>query len=474
MLERAARELWYRGGQDRWLSASALALAAGGLGWALQKTNGTLSKDAIWVVTGVLALTCLAIAAPNWRALERWGDRPVILVVAGWLAWGLTTQFTAPPGMYLHQADWFSHHERATVAVLACGMALAVRPALGWITIPAMLVAHFWLGLWLLKASPSPIIDVYVFHQGAIEALKQGVSPWSITFPNIYGHTLWYGEGFADNARVLAGFPYPPLQLLQAFAAHALAGDYRYGHLAAMTLSGALLAYARPGRLGVAAAMLLLFTPRGMFVLEQGWTEAVVVFLFAALVFVACRVPRALPWTLGLLVAVKQYLPLMLPLAFLQLGGPEVKPRLRMLGIAVAVAAALTVPFFLWDPNGFLRSVVIWQTKQPFRVEALSYVAWTAQNGQPVLPLWLNVAVVPVAWALAMWRAPRTPAGLATTSALLFTLFVVFAKQAFCNYYYLVLGTLCCALAAVAPEEGPGVPEGTGGGWFRWAGPKRL
>jgi uncharacterized membrane protein len=203
-----------------------------------------------------------------------------------------------------------------------------------------------------------------------------------------------------------------------------------------------------------------------MFVLEQGWTEPVVVCLLAATVFFACRHPRVLPWTLGLLLAVKQYAPLIFPLAMLQLGGPGLKSRLRMGLIAVGVAAVITVPFFLWDPSGFLRAVLIWQTKQPFRADALSYVAATVENGQPVLPLWLNLAVVPLAWVVAAWRAPRTPAGLGMASALLFLLFVAFAKQAFCNYYFLVLGCLCCALAVLAPDkERDGwapTPTGTG------------
>jgi hypothetical protein len=450
-----AEKLWHRGGQDRWLSASALAIAAGILGWTLQQTNGTLSFITIRTVTAVLGLVVLALCAPNIKAVEKWGDTPVILFVVAGLVYALGTQFTGPPGVYLRQADWVDHHQRAAVAVLACGMALAVRPALGWLTVPLMLAAHFALGLWLIRASPSPHIDVFYFHTHSFEAIAKGISPWSITFPNIYGHTTWYGAGFADNARILAGFPYPPLQLLQAWAAHGLSGDYRYGHLLAMTMSGALMAYARPGsRLGPAAAMLLLFTPRAMFVIEQGWTEPVVVFLLSAVLFAACRSPRVLPWALGLLFAIKQYVPIMAPLVLLQLGGPSAKARLKLVGLAVALAAVITVPFFLWDPNGFLRAVLIWQTKQPFRADALSYISATMENGQPVLPLWLNLAVIPVAWVVAAWRAPRTPAGLGMASALLFLLFVVFAKQAFCNYYYLVLGCICCGLAVLKPPHG--------------------
>ena len=46
-------------------------------------------------------------------------------------------------------------------------------------------------------------------------------------------------------------------------------------------------------------------------------------------------------------------------------------------------------------------------------------------------------------------------------SALLFLFFVAFAKQAFCNYYFMVLGCLCCALAMLQPADGR-APPGTG------------
>jgi hypothetical protein len=42
----------------------------------------------------------------------------------------------------------------------------------------------------------------------------------------------------------------------------------------------------------------------------------------------------------------------------------------------------------------------------------------------------------------------RSPAGFAGSMAFCLGMFFAFNKQAFCNYYYLVLGLLCCALAA--------------------------
>src|SRR6185437_7177466 len=115
---------------------------------------------------------------------------------------------------------------------------------------------------------------------------------------------------------LLFGFPYPPLSLLLVLPGYLL-GDFRYAHLAATTLAGALIALSRPGRIATAAAALFLFTPRGFFVLEAGWTEPMAVLMLAALVFAACRAPRASPMIVGLLLVTKQYLVLAAPLVWL-------------------------------------------------------------------------------------------------------------------------------------------------------------
>jgi hypothetical protein len=53
-----------------------------------------------------------------------------------------------------------------------------------------------------------------------------------------------------------------------------------------------------------------------------------------------------------------------------------------------------------------------------------------------------------------MRRVPRTPAGFAASTALIFALFFAFNKQAFCNYYFVVFAASCCAAAlASAPLQ---------------------
>jgi hypothetical protein len=315
------------------------------------------------------------------------------------------------------------------------------------------LCVYAFLARWIITASPAPRIDVYAFHEEAFRVLSRHGNPYAVDMPNIYGHTMWYAPGFATGDHVLVGFLYPPLSLALTWLGKQ-AGDYRYASAAAVTLAGFFLARARGGRLGLVAAALLLFTPRGLFVLEQGWTEPLVVLFLAATIYSACRAPKAVPWVFGLLLAVKQYGILLFPLSVLLVEkGPFWRKWLTFATKAVATAAVVTLPGALPNLRAFVNSVVLFQGRQPFRSDALSYAAWSAVDGVPRLPGWASFAAALVALGLCLWRAPRTPAGFATSTCLVLLCFFAFAKQAFCNYYYVILAAGCCAVAALRPER---------------------
>jgi hypothetical protein len=238
-----------------------------------------------------------------------------------------------------------------------------------------------------------------------------------------------------------------------ALPGHLLTGDYRYSQLAAMTLSGALMAYSRPGPLGAFAATLFLFTPRIFFVLEQGWTEPLVLLALAATVFAASRAPKYVAVLFGLFLASKQYAFLAAPALAVLMPQPfQWKDYARTLGKSLLVALAITLPFFLWNSEAFVRSAITLQLHQPFRADALSYLAWFAQGDQH-WPTWLAFVGAAVGAALTVWRGARSPAGFAAGVALIFALFFAFNKQAFCNYYFLVIGACALGLAASRPPD---------------------
>jgi hypothetical protein len=186
----------------------------------------------------------------------------------------------------------------------------------------------------------------------------------------------------------------------------------------------------------------------------MAWTEPLLIGLLAATVFCACRYPRALPYVLGLTVAMKQYtvfilplIPLLTPLRGRQLWG--------LLWRAGATALGVSLPLIVINPKAFMWSVVELQFHQPFRMDSLSYLSWWVTQGHPPPPVWIAFAGTGLAILLALWRAPRTPAGFAASVAFVYCVFFALNKQAFANYYYFVVGALCIALAVRTPAEVP-------------------
>jgi hypothetical protein len=388
--------------------------------------------------------------------LARIDARVVLLLgIAGLLA-NLAQLYTKPPilvdSLHPKAAAAFSWRLAALSVVAGAALIRSSARSMRLLQIGALVAAHFALGMWTIHNSPNPAIDVHVFQRDAITALRHGTNPYGLTYPNIYDDVAFYGPGLAVRGRLRFGYPYFPLSLLLAMPGQLLAGDHRYAQLVALELAAVLMAFTRPNGFGAIAAVLFLTTPRIFFVLEQSWTEPFVVFGLAALVYVAVRNPRVVPWLFGVFVGLKQYLVLAIPSALLLM-----RDR-RKIGAwlirAAIVGAASMLPFILWNPRAFWKSVVVLQFHQPFRLDALSYLAWWTAGGHPPPSAAVSFVAASIAIAISLWRLPRTPAGFASAVALTLFLFFAFNKQAFCNYYFAVIGAFAVALAAcVRPED---------------------
>lgn len=421
------------------------------IGYALELDNGAYGPEPLkYLTVGLFALVAAAML-PRVARTRRSGVTPI----AGLLGLGVALQTALlvgmPPGIYVRTPFWSGHDVQFSLALVALLVGIAIcagRTAQR--VIPAILMAiHLTLAWRTLEASRSPFIDVFAWHFEAFKALALRHNPYAITMPNIYGSAHWYGAGLARGGRILVGYPYPPLSLILGWVGDRF-GDYRLSNMASTALAGAFMAYARPGRLATVAASIFWFSPRILFVLEQGWTEPQVVLFVAATVFVACRAPRLIAVPLGLLLGIKQYAIFAVPFVFMLQDRPSVRQRVRLVVEALLIAAIIVVPWVLWNARAFFDSVVAFQGKQPFRPDALSYLAWSASHhaGLPMFPLSMSFFVLVPSALIALVRIPRTPSGFATAFALVLAIFFAFAKQAFCNYYMMVIGTLCCAAAS--------------------------
>ena len=441
---------------DGMLSAIAYTFAAVALGFALQQANGEITPRAMGALSLSIAFCVLGVVSPRLAISKRLGDHPVALVLFFGVAFQITVMVTSTPGVYQDIQEiggWNPMYQSYVICAALAGAALSPLRWLRNIVVPAFLVTFFFLGSWMIAASPDPWIDVFVFQRDSIAAVRDGINPYTISFPNIYGEVApFYSPDVADPERLHFGYIYPPLGLLLTLPAQVLCGDFRFAQLLAMIGAAAFMAYARPGRIGALVAFLFLLTPRSLYILEMSWTEPFIIFFLAGIVFCACRFPRGIPYFLGLLLATKQYTVFALPAVLLLLDPLTIREAWRVTWRAGLVALVAMLPFTITALPGFWESVVALQFHQPFRADSLSFPAHIALDGGPILAVWIAFAVMIPAALLGLWRAGRTPSGFAGTVALTLFLFVAFNKQAFCNYYYFALGAMCCAIAATQLE----------------------
>jgi hypothetical protein len=311
---------------------------------------------------------------------------------------------------------------------------------------------------WIVRHSPAPHIDVFMMQKEAVAGLLRGVNPYELTFSNIYdaiGTAAFYAPSMVAGDRLNIGFHYPPLALLLAVPGELLAGDIRYSLVIALAIAGAGLTRMNPGTGGFMAAAFLLFSPRTFFVLEQGWTDCYAIGLLVMVVYCARRAPRALPVAIGLMLASKHYMVLIVPLLWLlPWGAPWSRRPWLTVGIVVLVAAMCTLPFVLWEPRAFWTSLVTVQFQLPFREDALTFPALIALLTGVRLPSAIGFIAATVATATALRCLARNAAGFAVAVALVCFSFFAFNRQAFCNYYFFVIGALCSALAACPADAG--------------------
>lgn len=372
--------------------------------------------------------------------------------------------------------DWPRMAFTALYTSASAALLLVFARRVGWLVpFVVIVVLHLLLGVWMVRSSPSPHIDVFVFQQLGGKALLSGDNPYAVTYPDIYANTAQaqdrdvYGTGLSKDGQLAFGFPYPPLSLLMSTAGYAIGNDHRYAQVAAFSLAGLLIgltarrSVADAAHLAVwapIASLLLLLTPRAFFIIGRGWTEPLVVFLLALTIFVAVRFPKVLPIALGLFLASKQYLVFAVPLAWLLVPDPrDWRATLKLIGGALLVTAVVSLPLALWDFRAFWHSMVTVQKVAPFREDALSWLVWFYQrsggNGSPP-GSWIAFAIAVPVLLLSLRYCPRTPGGFALALAAVYLPFIAFNKQAFANYYLFVLGALACALAASPPAVGHG------------------
>jgi hypothetical protein len=357
----------------------------------------------------------------------------------------------------------------------------ALAAALSWGAVLAALVAiwargrgaavAFWVTLALqgvmlaLVVHATPYLDdVPLYVTGGLHDLVHGHLPYGGSVPNPFDaqETARYlAPELVRDGRILIGFPYLPGMLLAEVPGY-LAGDYRYGHLAALLLLVVVWRRLSVDRTGRMLALLAVMSPYTARLVGAGWVEPLVMLGVGVLALAVARGWQARGvLAIAFLLASKQYVAPVV--AFLV-------PVWRRLGLRVVVAGVLlagvlTLVFLAWGPRDFWHDVVATQPLQPYRPESVSLMV-ALGNEWGVPPSWA-LTVLPLAGGVlvsALVGLRGRPGATTSAAALALGVFVtlLLSKQAFMNYYATVVAGLLTA-AIAWPRDGHGAVEGEAG-----------
>ncbi|MGI9529785.1 MAG: glycosyltransferase family 87 protein [Acidimicrobiia bacterium] len=409
-------------------------------------------------VVGIVVATAVAAVA----ALARDASLPALSQHAMRLMGSLGIAIGAVAFVTLQLDQFDLSHTGRVVALAIPGAALAVgalllvfgsRTRLGWWLLFSGHAA-FVLAVIVWPVAQGAYVDVEPMQRAGIEALLSGMNPYATMIPDPYSpaaSALLFADGLSVGGILQFGYPYPPLSLL-VIAPFDWVSDFRVASAVAALISA--LAIADMGRDAVsrrAAATFLLMTPvLGM--VRWGWNDLLIMAVAIGIVWLVYRQSRASSWMVGAMLAMKQYSFILVIPSLLILERPwTVKAIVRHFAKAGSVAVAVTIPFFLWGPDAFYRSVVGLHLRQSFRPDAITLPALfpDVYGSLPkVVLIAIPLVVLGVVSVAMLLRTPTGAQGFALGSSLALLATFLVSKQAFGNYYVVALGLLCAAGAA--------------------------
>jgi hypothetical protein len=285
-----------------------------------------------------------------------------------------------------------------------------------------------------------PRIDVWDILQDVANGLLHHQNPYDMRFPNV------------PAGETATCFNYLPSTFLITAPSAWLFGDVRWVEAGCLLGSAALSGWHVGRRRGLPLALLVAGLPGTLLVVQQAWTEPM---LLVLLCVAAVAVDRGRWWlavvAVGVALANKQHAVVLLPFLLLHKGFGS-----RRTLIAGAVGASVSLPWVLMDPARFKTCVADFYLDERAPTMSVSVWRWLPAGwGLPVLLL--GTAAVTV---LALRRCPRGGAGMLLGCGMVLLTFDLLNKQTFLNQWWLAASLLLAGMAMAARLGEPFGQEG--------------
>ena len=376
----------------------------------------------------LVAFGCLALGVslllPRARAsYDVLVPQLAILTLVGWQ--GLT--LVRAPLIYGHgHALSDTKYLSIALSLFAAAAVLTTARVSDWWW--RLLVVSFAVGaIATIRASPRPSIDVWYLVQHASDCVLRGCDPYTLNTPQ------------APGLRI--GFPYLPMTAVLLAPFRLVLHDIRYGEALAIVVAAVLLRRCGTRRT-LRLSPLLLCVPGLFFQVEQAWTESLLLVLLIGAGAVSLR-----GWVssgrwiaagvlLGLALATKQHMWLLLPVAAVTLG-------VRTTVMSAATGAVLILPWFLANPAAFWHRTVTDFLDIAPRADALTLWLHERSGSHTALA----IVVLVVAYALVWLSCRGVPHRFMLGGATVLAGFDLMNKQSFYNQWVLVTWLLIAAAA---------------------------
>ncbi len=412
------------------------------LGMGVFENGGLFSVFALlWMTLGFVSLLLAALGYLRKMQIPVAPPSGSMLVCA--LLFFLYIRMFQLPNAFIDQNSSFALVFYVTycllIVLLCCAFFFVPRAnTLTWLALAAGFAIALVLRGWLLPASPAPQIDVFSAATYAMQRFfASGKSPY-----------------LPDGSGIIP-FYYPPSNVYLQALSYGIFHDIRAIYIAAEAAFAVLLWHAARRSTGPVGAgllaLLFLFQPFSITMLEMAWTEPPILAFLALSLFLFARGKRTgAAIAYGYAISLKQYLVFFLVHWFL------LEKKRSRCAIMLLAALATVVPFLFFDPGhmiqyGFLQTL----RGGDVRTDSLTFVTLLYVTTGVVLPRMASFVIgliASVATFFAFRRSRPIPAFLFSSALTTFALFL-FGAQAFTNYYYLVSG-LVLMLIAWHAEEG--------------------
>lgn len=420
------------------MQTSSLILTGIGLCFLMGSWN---LRERILVLITVPIIVWLVLRVRS-SGLETPTSNAILAVGAGLLLYDTLVPRIVPHAEVIYSSYSHTLVTNTSWLLVGVGLFLVRRRVHAAVILTAVIFVAGVTGSLLILNTPEPPIDVWQLHLQGGEALVSGANPYA---------DLDVESSFAADADsgVISGYSYTPPNLIGFGLTSSLTSDSRWFSLGCWILFIAclgIMSVHNPSR--DALVWLVASQPAWPLVLEMGYTESLTLALIGGAVVAWRRNPLIAAGLLGVALASKQYLAVLIPLLLLT---PLVTVKQRT---AIVITGAVTASSgLIWGLADYWDAVVSFHGRVPPQASSINLYAISDAVGVPLLvPTALGAAVAAVLGIGMIWNR-ESITELILVSALTLGVAFVLAPQAFVNYWLLVACLICMAVSIQPAAE---------------------